>query len=227
MGDCKAIVTDDRGRNQRHEKGQLCGGAVAEENSKVLKSMRKIGYMRVSTGEQRPDRQIDGLKEICDEYFVETLSAVSRRRPIYQKVIRSLRPGDMLVIWDLDRAFRSAKDALNELDLLHKRGVAFMIASLAIDTTTPEGYFVYTIMSGLAEFERRMLSRRTKQGLAAARRRGVRLGRPPKLTQVELFDAHCRIVAGTATPAEIAAEHGMAAWSVTRAINRSLRTPPH
>ncbi|MEZ5804248.1 MAG: recombinase family protein [Rhizobiaceae bacterium] len=198
-----------------------------KNNYKALKNMKKIGYMRVSTGEQRPDRQIDGLKEICDEYFIETLSAVSRKRPVYQKVIRSLRPGDMLVIWDLDRAFRSAKDALNELDLLHKRGVAFMIASLAIDTTTPEGYFVYTIMGGLAEFERRMLSRRTKQGLAAARRRGVRLGRPPKLTQVELFDAHCRIAAGTATPAEIAAEHGMAAWSVTRAINRSLRTPPH
>jgi hypothetical protein len=124
-------------------------------NYKALKNMRKIGYMRVSTGEQRPDRQIDGLKEICDEYFVETLSAVSRKRPVYQKVIRSLKPGDMLVVWDLDRAFRSAKDALNELDLLHKRGVSFRIASLKIDTTTPEGYFVYTIMGAVAEFERR------------------------------------------------------------------------
>lgn len=189
--------------------------------------MRKIGYLRVSTGEQRPDRQIDGLKEICDEYFIETLSAVSRKRPVYQKVIRLLEPGDMLVIWDLDRAFRSAKDALNELDMLHRRGVTFRIASLSIDTATPEGYFVYTIMGGLAEFERRMLSRRTKQGLAAARRRGVRLGRPPKLTPVQLFEAHCRIAAGTATAAEIAAEHGMAAWSLTRAINRSLQDAAH
>ncbi|MEQ1953654.1 recombinase family protein [Mesorhizobium sp. CN2-181] len=185
--------------------------------------MKKIGYLRVSTGEQRPDRQIDGLKGLCSEYFVETLSAVSLKRPVYEKAIGLLGPGDMLVIWDLDRAFRSAKDALNELDLLHKRGVAFTIASLSIDTTTPEGYFVYTIMSGLAEFERRMLSRRTKQGLAAARRRGVRLGRPPKLTDVQLFATHCRIAAKTATPAQIAAEHGMAPWSLTRAINRSLR----
>lgn len=185
--------------------------------------MKKIGYLRVSTGEQRPDRQIDGLKHICDEYFVETLSAVSRKRPVYEKVTRLLKPGDMLVIWDLDRAFRSAKDALNELDLLNRRGVAFRIASLNIDTTTPEGYFVYTIMSGLAEFERRMLSRRTRQGLAAARNRGAKLGRPPKLTPVELFDAHCRIAARTATTAKIAAEHGMAPWSLTRAINRSLR----
>lgn len=185
--------------------------------------MKKIGYLRVSTGEQRPDRQIDGLKDLCDEYVVETLSAVSRKRPIYEKLIGSLQPGDMLVIWDLDRAFRSAKDALNELDALNKRGVAFTIASLNIDTTTPEGYFIYTIMSGLAEFEQRMLSRRTKQGLAAARRRGVRLGRPPKLTPAQLSDARRRIATGAAKPAQIAAEHGIAPWSLTRAINRSLR----
>lgn len=138
--------------------------------------MRKIGYMRVSTGEQRPDRQIDGLKEICDEYFVETLSAVSRKRPIYQKVIRSLKPGDMLVVWDLDRAFRSAKDALNELDLLQKRGVEFRIASLKIDTTTPEGYFVYTIMGAVAEFERRNLA--TDQARACGRAPPGRAPRP-------------------------------------------------
>lgn len=189
--------------------------------------MKKIGYLRVSTGDQSPDRQIDGLKGLCDEYFIETLSAVSRKRPVYESIIRSLTRGDMLVIWDLDRAFRSAKDALNELDALHKRGVGFIIASLNIDTTTPEGYFVYTIMSGLAEFERRMLSRRTKQGLEAARKRGVRLGRPPKLTDVQLFDAHCRIASGAAKPAQIAAEHGVAPWSVTRAINRTLRDAPH
>lgn len=189
--------------------------------------MKKIGYLRVSTGEQNPDRQIDGLKDLCDEYFVETLSAVSRNRPVYERVVRKLERGDMLVIWDLDRAFRSAKDALNELDALHKRGVGFIIASLNIDTTTAEGYFMYTVMSGLAEFERRMLSRRTMQGLDAARRRGVRLGRPPKLTPVQLFDAHCRIASGAAKPAQIAAEHGIAPWSVTRAINRTLQDEPH
>lgn len=72
-----------------------------------------------------------------------------------------------------------------------------------------------------------MLSRRKKQGLVAARKRDVRLGHRPKLTDIQLFEAHCRIAAGTAKPAEIAAEHGMAAWSVTRAINRTLRDAPH
>lgn len=188
--------------------------------------MRKIGYLRVSTGEQRPDRQIDGLQGLCDEYFIETLSAVSRRRPVYEAVISALKHGDMLVIWDLDRAFRSARDALNELAALDKRGVGFIIASLNIDTATPEGYFVYTIMSGLAEFERRMLSRRTKQGLAAARARGARLGRPPKLTPVQLFEAHCRIASGAAKPAQIAAEHGIAPWSLTRANQPNLAGCP-
>jgi len=189
--------------------------------------MRKIGYLRVSTGEQSPDRQIDGLLGLCDEYFIETLSAVSRKRPVYEAAIASLGTGDMLVIWDLDRAFRSARDALNELDALHKRGVGFIIASLNIDTTSPEGYFVYTIMSGLAEFERRMLSRRTKQGLAAARARGARLGRPPKLSPLQIFEAHCKIASGAAKPAQIAAEHGIWPWSLTRAINRTLRDAPN
>jgi len=68
---------------------------------------------------------------------------------------------------------------------------------------------------------------RTKQGQEAARRRGVRLGRRLKLSPTQLFDAHCRIASGTAKPGQIAAEHHIAPWSVTRAINRSLREEPN
>jgi len=135
--------------------------------------MRRIGYLRVSTEEQRPDRQIEGLETLCDELHIETLSAVSRNRPVYDGIKARLRKGDMLVVWDLDRAYRSARDALNELDALQRQGVDFVIANLKVDTTTPEGYYVYTIMSANSEFERRTLSRRTREGLAAARRRGV------------------------------------------------------
>lgn len=80
---------------------------------------------------------------------------------------------------------RSAKDALNELNTLQKRGINFLITKLNIDTTTTEGHFV--------EFERRTLSRRTKEGLAATRLRGVRLGRPPKLSDAQPADARRRI----------------------------------
>lgn len=187
--------------------------------------MRRIAYLRVSTAEQTPARQIEGLKDLADELEIETLSAVARRRPVYEGIVERLRPGDALVIWDIDRAYRSAKDALNELDALDRRGINFVIAKLAIDTSTAEGYFMYTIMSGAAEFERRILSRRTKEGIAAARESGKRIGRPPKLTALQLFEAHYRIVTKQATRVEIANEHGIAPWTLTRAINRSLQTP--
>ncbi len=189
--------------------------------------MKKIGYLRVSTSEQRPDRQIDGLKGLCDEYYIEVLSAVSRKRPVYEGVIGQLKPGDALVVWALDRAFRTVADAFIELDALRARGVRFYIATLQIDTDTADGRYHYGQLSLNAQYEREKLIERTKEGLAAARRRGVRLGRPPKLTDIQLFDAHCRIAAGTAKPAQIAAEHGVAPWSVTRAINRTLRDAPN
>src|SRR5690554_1417064 len=84
-------------------------------------NMKRIAYLRVSTAEQRPDRQIEGLKDLADELHIETLSAVARRRPVYEHVTARLQAGDMLVIWALDRAYRSAKDALNEIDALRER----------------------------------------------------------------------------------------------------------
>jgi DNA invertase Pin-like site-specific DNA recombinase len=117
--------------------------------------MAKLGYLRVSKQEQRPDRQIDGLQDRCDRLFIETLSAVSRNRPVYEAILQDFAPGDTLVVWDLDRAFRSAKDALNEADRLMGRGVYFEVVSLPINTATDEGWFFYIMVSAYAEFERR------------------------------------------------------------------------
>lgn len=185
---------------------------------------RKIGYLRVSTAEQSPARQVEGLKDICDELHVETLSAVSRRRPVYERVVAGLEAGDMLVIWDLDRAYRSAKDALHELDALHQRGVNFHIAKLNLDTTTPTGRFLYTIMGGLAEFERLTLSQRTREGLLAAHRRGVRLGRPPKLGAPALADIRRRLAAGDRI-GTLARLHGVTPWTLTRTLRRYPDAP--
>lgn len=156
---------------------------------------------------------------ICDELHIETLSAVARLRPVYERVMRRLRPGDVFVICDLDRAYRSAKDALCELDRLRSRGIDFMIANLHLDTTTPHGRLIYCIMSGLAEFERANLSQRTKEGLAAARRRGKRLGRPPKLDRSQLEEARKRL-AGRSVES-VAGDFGVAGWTLTRALRRA------
>ena len=182
--------------------------------------MRKIAYLRVSTHEQRPDRQIDGLGAMCDDLRIETVSACSKRRPVYETLVAELEAGDVLVIWDLDRAYRSTKDALTQLDVLRERGVAFQIANLNVDTTTPAGIFVYTLMGALAEFERRTLSQRTKEGVAAARRRGKRIGRPRKLSDRQVREARRRLEQNAESKACIARRLGVASWTLTRALRR-------
>lgn len=182
--------------------------------------MRQIGYLRVSTEEQRPDRQVEGLKSICDELHIETLSAVSKTRPVYSNVISHLTVGDVLVVWDLDRAYRSAADALTEINALRKRGVGFRIANFPLDTSTPEGYFILTMLSGVSEFERRILSRRTKEGLAAARMRGQVLGRPRKLSDIQIIDARRRLESREITITGLAEEYEVGRWTLTRALNR-------
>lgn len=185
--------------------------------------MRRIAYLRVSTAEQRPDRQIEGLRHIADELHIETLSAVARRRPVYESVLARLEAGDTLVIWDLDRAYRTSKDAINELDALRERGIHFHIANLHLDTTTPHGRLIYTILGALAQFERETLAQRTKEGIEAARKRGKRIGRPPKLSPRQLSDAQRRIAEGKDTRACIAADFGVAPWTLTRALKRHER----
>lgn len=183
--------------------------------------MRKIGYLRVSTTEQSPARQIDGLRGHCDEIFIEVVSGAKSDRPIYRQVSALLNSGDVLVVWDLDRAYRSSREALNELDRLQARGVAIRIVNLAIDTTTPAGLFLFTLMAALATFERNTLSQRTREGLASARRRGVTLGRPRKLTHDQLLTAKHRLASGVITQEALAGELGVARWTLQRSMARS------
>lgn len=182
--------------------------------------MKKIGYIRVSTQDQCADRQIDGLRALCEELHVERLSAVSKSRAVYEEVIRMLEPGDMLVVWSVDRAFRSTVDAITEADALRARGIEFRVVTLNIDTTTADGRLAYTVVAAVAQHERERISERTKQGLAAARRRGKRLGRPPKLTKSQALRARRQIETGQASSAELAAEFGVHPWTVTRSIRR-------
>ncbi|WP_273281528.1 recombinase family protein [Pseudooceanicola atlanticus] len=151
---------------------------------------RKIGYLRVSTAEQRTDRQAFGLEGLCDELHVEYVSAVAGHRPVFENVMAKLSWGDTLMVWDLDRAFRSTIDALVTAETLRKRGVHLRIAKMNIDTGTEEGELFYTMIAAFARFERRMLARRTREGLAAAKQNGTRLGRPPALDAETVAEAY-------------------------------------
>lgn len=182
--------------------------------------MRKLGYLRVSTQEQRPDRQIDGLEAMCDALYIERVSAVSPKRPVFDEVVAALQPGDALVVWDLDRAFRSVVDAILVVEKLRVRGISMQIVNLQVDTDTPAGMLLYTVLSAFAEFERRMLSQRTKEGLAAAQKRGQKLGRPRKITDDQLDQARRCIRSGEQRISDLAQELGVAPWSLTRALRR-------
>ncbi|MBB4267913.1 recombinase family protein [Roseospira visakhapatnamensis] len=184
---------------------------------------RRIGYLRVSTAEQRPDRQIDGLTDLCDELHVEILSAVKDVRPVFDAVVARLTPGDTLVVWDLDRAFRSTRDALTVSETLEQKGIALDIVRMRLDTSRPEGMLMYTIMAAVGEFERQTLARRTREGLDAARRRGVRLGRPPKLTDDQVAAILAELETGAATVKALAERYGVAPWTLTRSIRRTRR----
>ncbi len=152
--------------------------------------MSKLGYIRTSTDKQLTDRQLNQLQDYCDQVFIEDgVSAVRKKRPIYNQVIKALKPKDIFVVSSLDRAFRSSLDALSELEKLHQRDIQFLSLSQNFDTTTPDGKFLYTLAAALATWEREILSQRTKEGLEAAKLRGKTLGRPRKLNDEQIAEA--------------------------------------
>lgn len=182
--------------------------------------MKRVGYLRVSTDEQKPDRQIDGLKPLCDILHIERISAVAKKRPIFERVMRGLKPGDVLVVWQLDRAFRNTIDALTHAEKLRERGVEFQIVTLGVDTSTADGKLVYTVLAAFAEHERNRLSERTKEGLRAAVKRGKKLGRPPAMSRRQVLAAKQKLANKEATVEELAALNGVHPWTLTRSIRR-------
>jgi DNA invertase Pin-like site-specific DNA recombinase len=140
-----------------------------------------IGYARVSTVEQSLDLQIDALQKAgCDKIFSDKMSG-AKARPGLDEALAFLRPGDALVVWKLDRLGCRTVKLIQLIEELKERGIGFKSLSNAIDTTTPEGMFIYRISSSFAELERDLARERTMAGLTAARARGRLGGRPRKL----------------------------------------------
>ena len=182
--------------------------------------MMRIGYARVSTDEQNLDLQRDALREAgCDTiYCDEGVSAVAQERPQFAAVLAALSAGDTLVIWKMDRAFRSLMNALEVLEELEARGVNFCSLTDAIDTSTPVGRFVYQIRNAFSELERALIVERTKAGMDAARKRGVRIGRPPKLTATQIEFARAELARGRATLKALADRLGVSPRTLARAL---------
>ena len=151
---------------------------VSKQQSPTL-----IGYARVSTTDQKAELQIDALKAAgCDRVFTDKASGSLSSRPQLDRMLDHLRPGDVVVVWRLDRLGRSLKNLIGLVEDLAERGVGFRSLSESIDTTTANGRLFFSIMGALAEFERDLIRERTLAGLEAARARGRVGGRPPKMT---------------------------------------------
>jgi DNA invertase Pin-like site-specific DNA recombinase len=141
-----------------------------------------IGYARVSTHEQNLAPQTDALKKAgCQKIFDDKVSGAGSERPGLEAALEYVREGDTLLVWRLDRLGRSLKDLIEIIGSLEKRGIGFRSLQESIDTTTSGGRLIFHVFGALAEFERNLIRERTRAGLAAARARGRKGGRPRAL----------------------------------------------
>jgi DNA invertase Pin-like site-specific DNA recombinase len=150
-----------------------------------------FGYARVSTQSQNLDRQIDALRDYGvspDNLFVEKVSGTTKERPELVKLQQFLRDGDLLVIESLSRLGRSTKDLLTIIEHFENKGIKVISIKEQIDTRTPTGKLLTTVLMAMSQFERDIIVQRTHEGLAAARARGRKGGRPP-LSQAQIKQA--------------------------------------
>lgn len=163
-----------------------------------------IGYMRVSTDSDRQvlDLQRDAMLAagVDERHLFEDRASGSRdNRAGLEKALAFLKPGDCLVVWKLDRLGRSLSHLLATVNELKDRGIAFRSLTEQMDTTTPQGEFLFQVFGALAQFERSLIQERVRAGLAAARRRG---GRPVAI-DAEKMAAVVAALEGGATKAAI------------------------
>lgn len=144
----------------------------------------KIGYARISTKDQNVDLQLDALQKAgCEKIFQEVVSGARAERPVLKQLLDTLRPGDVLVIWKLDRLGRSLKHLVELINNLREQDIGLQSLNDPIDTSTPQGRLSFNLFASLAEFERDLIRERTQAGLSAARARGRNGGRPKGLSE--------------------------------------------
>lgn len=180
-----------------------------------------IGYARVSTQDQNPALQTDALVVAgCEQVFDEKATGTHRDRPELATCLKTLRKGDTLVVWKLDRLARSLKDLVQIIDDLQGRGVGFRSLTESIDTTSTGGRLVFHIFGALAEFEHSLIRERTIAGLAAARARGRRGGRKPAMSKGDVRKAAAMLSDREITKTEVAKHFGVSRVTLNAALAR-------
>lgn len=188
---------------------------------------RLVGYARVSTADQRLDLQLDALRKAGvhdDNLHQENISAAARHRPGLDMAFRDLRAGDVLVVWKLDRLARSIPDLVRRLEALEEIGAGFRSLTEAIDTTTAMGRLVLHIMGAVAQFERDLARERTKAGMQAAARKGMKLGASKKLSAEQIAALERDLANPEMTVREAAMRAGIHINSVYNYVGGGKRT---
>lgn len=180
----------------------------------------KVGYARVSTEDQRLDLQLTALKRAgCSHIFKDHgISGAEMSRPGLEKMLRALRPGQTLVVWRLDRLGRSLAGLVQLVDELGRRGIGFQSITEEVNTTTSGGRLIFHIMAALAEFERTLISERTKAGMQEALNKGRHVGRPPSLTDQDVLKAMHDLESESV--AAIARRHGISPRTLQRRMQK-------
>lgn len=183
----------------------------------------RVGYARVSTHEQSLGLQEDALHLAgCDAIFRdEGVSGATWSRPALDQLLKSVKPGDVIVIWRLDRLGRSLSHLIQLVSSLNERGIGFTSVCEAINTETASGRLLFHMMGALAEFERSLISERTRAGMAAAKARGASLGRPRRIGSQDADLARIALNDGRATMAEIASSMRVSRSTLSRSIKKS------
>lgn len=162
-----------------------------------------IGYARIPPTDSDPSQQLEALRATgCERVFTdEGVSAGALKRPALDQVLKTLRKGDVLVVWKLDRLGRSLSHLIRLTQQLGDKGIGLRSLSEGIDTSLKGSFFRW--VDAMAEFERGLITERTRAGSVAARRRGVKAGRKPKLTPEKLAHAQ-RLIDQGESPGEVA-----------------------
>jgi DNA invertase Pin-like site-specific DNA recombinase len=175
-----------------------------------------IGYARVSKGDQNLELQTHALESAgVERLFTDKMSGAKSSRPGLDEALAFARPGDVLVVWKLDRLGRSMKGLVDLAAQLEGRGVDLRSLTDGIDTKTASGRFFFNVMAALATMERELMLERTEAGLAAARRAGRVGGRRPKMTAAKL-DAARKLLAANTAPRDVAASVGVSLATLYR-----------
>jgi DNA invertase Pin-like site-specific DNA recombinase len=178
-----------------------------------------IGYARVSPTDRDSALQLHALKAAqCERIFVdEGAGAATIRRPALDDALATLKAGDLLIVWKVDRLGRSLSHLIRTTKQLGDAGIGFRSLTESIDTTSAQGCLYLHFIDALAEFERALVAERTKAGAAMAKQRGARVGRRPKFTP-DLIDQARRLIDAGESPRHVAKTMGVSIATLYRKI---------